>query len=400
MSLEKDLENSELWNSAAFETRAIHVGQEPDPTTGAVIIPIFQTSTYVQEAVGVHKGFEYSRTDNPTRSALQSVLASLEGGAWALTYASGLAATQNIMYLLRPGDHILLSDDSYGGTYRLVAKIMTNYGIDFSLVNMTDLEAVRAGIRPNTKLVWVETPTNPYLKIVDIRGVANLLQDHPAKLVVDNTFASPYLQQPLNLGADMVLHSTTKYIGGHSDVVGGAVIGNDPDTFNFLKFNQNAAGAVPGPFDCWLTLRGIKTLGVRMERHCSNAREVAAFLQTQEVIDRVYYPGLADHPGHEIAARQMRDFSGMVSFTTRGGFEVASELAAKTKLFQLAESLGGVESLIEHPGLMTHASVAGTGAEVEANLIRLSVGIEHIDDLVADLKQAIAAVSTIAAPAD
>ena len=400
MSLEKDLENSELWNSAAFETRAIHVGQEPDPTTGAVITPIFQTSTYVQEAVGVHKGFEYSRTDNPTRSALQSVLASLEGGAWALTYASGLAATQNIMYLLRPGDHILLSDDSYGGTYRLVAKIMTNYGIDFSLVNMTDLEAVRVGIRPNTKLVWVETPTNPYLKIVDIRGVANLLQDHPAKLVVDNTFASPYLQQPLSLGADMVLHSTTKYIGGHSDVVGGAVIGNDPDTFNFLKFNQNAAGAVPGPFDCWLTLRGIKTLGVRMERHCSNAREVAAFLQTQEVIDRVYYPGLADHPGHEIAARQMRDFSGMVSFTTRGGFEVASELAAKTKLFQLAESLGGVESLIEHPGLMTHASVAGTGAEVEANLIRLSVGIEHIDDLVADLKQAIAAVSTIATPAD
>jgi len=389
-----------LWNSAAFETRAIHVGQEPDPTTGAVITPIFQTSTYVQEAVGVHKGFEYSRTDNPTRSALQSVLASLEGGAWALTYASGLAATQNIMYLLRPGDHILLSDDSYGGTYRLVAKIMTNYGIDFSLVNMTDLEAVRAGIRPNTKLVWVETPTNPYLKIVDIRGVANLLQDHPAKLVVDNTFASPYLQQPLSLGADMVLHSTTKYIGGHSDVVGGAVIGNDPDTFNFLKFNQNAAGAVPGPFDCWLTLRGIKTLGVRMERHCSNAREVAAFLQTQEIIDRVYYPGLVDHPGHEIAARQMRDFSGMVSFTTRGGFEVASELAAKTKLFQLAESLGGVESLIEHPGLMTHASVAGTGAEVEANLIRLSVGIEHIDDLVADLKQAIAAVSTIATPAD
>ena len=400
MSQEKHPGNAESWNAAEFETRAIHVGQEPDPATGAVITPIFQTSTYVQEAVGVHKGFEYSRTDNPTRSALQSVLASLEGGAWALTYASGLAATQNIMYLLRPGDHILLSDDSYGGTYRLVAKIMTNYGIDFSLVNMTDLEAVRAGIRPNTKLVWVETPTNPYLKIVDIRGVANLLQDHPAKLVVDNTFASPYLQQPLSLGADMVLHSTTKYIGGHSDVVGGAVIGNDPDTFNFLKFNQNAAGAVPGPFDCWLTLRGIKTLGVRMERHCSNAREVAAFLQTQEIVDRVYYPGLEDHPGHDIAARQMRDYSVMVSFTTRGGFEVASELAAKTKLFQLAESLGGVESLIEHPGLMTHASVAGTGAEVEANLIRLSVGIEHIDDLLADLKQAIAAVSTIAAPAD
>lgn len=388
------------WELTAFETRAIHVGQEPDPTTGAVITPIYQTSTYVQEAVGVHKGFEYSRTDNPTRSALHAVLASLEGGAWALAYASGLAATQNVMYLLRPGDHILLSDDSYGGTYRLVAKIMTNYGIDFSLVDMTDIDAVRAGIRPTTKIVWVETPTNPYLKIVDIRAVAALLQDHPAKLVVDNTFASPYLQQPLLLGADLVLHSTTKYLGGHSDVVGGAVVGNDPDLFSVLKFNQNAAGAVPGPFDCWLTLRGIKTLGVRMERHSANARRVAGFLQSQDAVARVYYPGLADHPGHEIAARQMRDFSGMVSFTLRGGFEAAAALAATTKVFQLAESLGGVESLIEHPGLMTHASVAGTGAEVEPNLIRLSVGIEHIDDLIGDLKQALAAVATVAAPAD
>ncbi len=394
------IDDSKNWDATEFETRAIHAGQEPDPTTGAVITPIYQTSTYVQESVGVHKGYEYSRTDNPTRTALHQVLASLEGGAWALAYASGLAATQNIMYLLRPGDHILLSDDSYGGTYRLVAKIMTNYGINFSLVDMTGIDAVRAGIRPETKIVWVETPTNPYLKIVDIRAVANLLLDHPAKLVVDNTFASPYLQQPLSLGADMVLHSTTKYLGGHSDVVGGAVVGNDPDIFSILKFNQNAAGAVPGPFDCWLTLRGIKTLGVRMERHSSNARTVADFLLAQEAVSKVYYPGLPDHPGHLIAARQMRDYSGMVSFTTRDGFGAAAALAGTTKVFQLAESLGGVESLIEHPGLMTHASVAGTGAEVESNLVRLSVGIEHVDDLLADLKQAIAAVATVAAPAD
>lgn len=400
MTHEETTRGTDEWTTSEFETRAIHVGQEPDPTTGAVITPIYQTSTYVQEAVGVHKGFEYSRTDNPTRSALQAVLASLEGGAWALTYASGLAASQNIMYLLRPGDHILLSDDSYGGTYRLVAKVIAHYGIDFSLVNMSDLEAVRGAIRRNTKLVWVETPTNPYLKIVDIRGIANLLQDHPAKLVVDNTFASPYLQQPLAFGADLVLHSTTKYLGGHSDVVGGAVVGNDPEIFSFLKFNQNAAGAVPGPFDCWLTLRGIKTLGVRMERHSANARAVAAFLTSQSDVERVFYPGLAEHPGHHIAARQMRDFSGMVSFTMRGGFEVASLLATRTKIFQLAESLGGVESLIEHPGQMTHASVAGTGAEVEASLIRLSVGIEHADDLIADLKQAIASVATVATPAD
>jgi cystathionine beta-lyase/cystathionine gamma-synthase len=400
MSHQEPKSNKSDWDETAFETRAIHVGQEPDPTTGAVITPIYQTSTYVQEAVGVHKGFEYSRTDNPTRSALQAVLASLEGGAWALSYASGLAATQNIFYLLRPGDHILLSDDSYGGTYRLVAKVMANYGIDFSLVDMTNLDAVRSGVRTNTKLVWVETPTNPYLKIVDIQGIANLLQDHPAKFVVDNTFASPYLQQPLSLGADLVLHSTTKYLGGHSDVVGGAVVGNDPEIYSFLKFNQNAAGAITGPFDAWLTLRGIKTLGVRMERHCANARAVAEYLASHEAVERVYYPGLADHPGHEIAKRQMRDFSGMVSFTVRGGFEAATEIAGRTKVFQLAESLGGVESLIEHPGQMTHLSVAGTGAEVEASLIRLSVGIEHVDDLIADLKQAVASVESLALPAD
>ena len=386
------------WNGSAFETRAIHAGQDPDPTTGAVIPPIYQTSTYVQEAVGVHKGFEYSRTDNPTRSALHEVVASLEGGAWALAYASGLAASQNLTYLVGPGDHILLSDDAYGGTYRLIAKVVSRYGVDFSLVDMADLDAVRAAIRPQTRLVWVETPTNPYLKIVDIRGVADLLRGHPAKLVVDNTFASPYLQQPLRHGADFVLHSTTKYLGGHSDVVGGVLVGNDPEAYQSLKFHQNAAGAVPGPMDCWLTLRGIKTLAVRMDRHSANARAVAEMLSGHEAVEQVFWPGLPSHPGHAVAARQMRDFSGMVSFTVRGGLETAAAVAAGTKVFALAESLGGVESLIEHPGQMTHLSVAGTGAEVADNLVRLSVGLEHADDLVADLKQALSvAVPALAA---
>ena len=380
------------WSDAAFETRAIHVGQDPDPSTGAVIPPVYLTSTYVQEAVGVHKGFEYSRTDNPTRSALQSVMAALEGGTWSLAYASGLAATQNLAYLLAPGDHVLLSDDAYGGTYRLFARVIARYGIDVGLVDMTDLDAVRTALRPQTKLVWVETPTNPYLKIVDIRGVANLLPKHPARLVVDNTFASPYLQQPLALGADFVLHSTTKYLGGHSDVVGGIVVGNDQEAYDTLKFHQNAAGAIPGPLDCWLTLRGIKTLPVRMDRHSANATAVADFLLGHQEVEQVYYPGLADHPGHQIAARQMKDFSGMVSFTLRAGYAAATALAAQTKVFQLAESLGGVESLIEHPAQMTHASVAGTGAAVEESLIRLSVGIENEADLIADLEQALAAV--------
>ncbi len=379
------------WSDAAFETMAIHAGQDPDPVTGAVIPPIYQTSTYVQEAVGVHKGYEYSRTDNPTRSALHQVMAALEGGHWALAYASGLAATQNLTYLLNPGDHVLLSDDAYGGTYRLIARVVARYGIDFSLVDMSDLDAVRAALRPETRLVWVETPTNPYLKVVDIRAVAGLLADHPARLVIDNTFASPYLQQPLALGADLVLHSTTKYLGGHSDIVGGIVVGNDPDVFDILKFHQNAAGAVPSPFDCWLTLRGIKTLAVRMDRHSANARVVAEFLREHDAVDRVFYPGLPGHPGHEIAVRQMRDFSGMVSFTVRGGYEAAAAVVGQTKVFLLAESLGGVESLIEHPGQMTHASVAGTGAEVEESLIRLSVGIEAESDLLADLRQALTA---------
>ena len=383
---------SDGWRDAAFETRAIHAGQDPDPTTGAIITPIYQTSTFVQDGIGVHKGYEYARTDNPTRTALQIAMASLEGGAWALAYASGLAATQNLFYLLRPGDHILLSDDAYGGTYRLAARVVGRYGIDVSLVDMSDLDAVRAGIRPETRLVWVETPTNPYLKIVDLRAVADLLADHPARLAVDNTFASPYLQQPLAHGADFVLHSTTKYVGGHSDAVGGILVGNDTDAYETLKFHQNAAGAVPGPFDCWLVLRGIKTLALRMERHSANARAVADFLTSHDAVERVFYPGLLQHPGHAIAARQMRDFSGMVSFTVRGGYEAAAEVVGRTKVFQLAESLGGVESLIEHPGRMTHASVAGTAAAVEDTLVRLSVGIEHEGDLIADLRQALAAV--------
>lgn len=381
------------WNDARFETRAIHAGQDPDPSTGAIITPIFQTSTFVQDGVGQHKGYDYARSDNPTRTALQTALASLEAGSWALSYASGLAAAQNLFYLLRPGDHVLLSNDAYGGTYRLVAKVIAHYGIEFDLVEMSDLDAVRSGIRPNTKLVWVETPTNPYLKIVDIAGVAEIAHGAGAHLVVDNTFASPYLQQPLLHGADFVLHSATKYLGGHSDVIGGALIGNDDETYATLKFLQNAAGAVPAPFDCWLILRGIKTLGVRMDRHCANARAVAEYLQNQEIVEQVYYPGLESHSGHQIASRQMRDFSGMVSFTTRGGYDAAKLFVESTTCFQLAESLGGVESLIEHPGQMTHLSVAGTGAAVADNLVRLSVGIEHIDDLLADLETAFAAVN-------
>jgi cystathionine gamma-synthase len=380
------------WAKARFETAAIHAGQDPDPTTGAVIVPIYQTSTFVQEAVGVHKGYEYARTDNPTRTALQTSIAALEGAQWGLAYASGLAATQNLLYLLKPGDHILLSDDAYGGTYRLIARVLSGYGIEFGLCDMSDPAAVRDSIQPNTRMVWAETPTNPYLKIVDINAVAEAAHAAGAVLVVDNTFASPYLQQPLSLGADFVLHSATKYLGGHSDVVGGLVAGNDAEAYDRLKFLQNAAGDVPGPFDCWLVLRGIKTLGVRMDRHSANAMRIAEYLERNPAVERVYYPGLDFHPGHDVARRQMRDFSGMVSFTAAGGFDAARAIAANTSVFQLAESLGGVESLIEHPGQMTHASVQGTGAEVEDSLVRLSVGIEHIDDLLEDLEQALARV--------
>ena len=380
-----------------FETRAIHAGQEPDEATGAVIVPIYQTSTYRQEEVGVHKGYDYSRTGNPTRTALETALAALEGGAWGLAFASGMAATTTMMYLLRPGDHVVLSDDAYGGTYRLMSKVLVNYGLAFTQADVTDVAAVRAALRPETKLILVETPTNPYLKIADIAALAELARGHGARLVVDNTFASPYLQQPLALGADLVLHSTTKYLGGHSDVIGGALIGNDPETRDFLAFHQNAAGAVPGPFDCFLVLRGLKTLAVRMERHNANAAAIAEFLRGHEAVERVYYPGLPDDPGHAVARRQMRGFGGMVSFRVRGGLEAARRVAAGTRLFFLAESLGGVESLIEHPGEMTHASLAGSGFEIDPGLVRLSVGIEHADDLIADLKQALAAAVPAAA---
>jgi cystathionine beta-lyase/cystathionine gamma-synthase len=384
-----------------FETRAIHAGQEPDEATGAVIVPIYQTSTYRQEEVGVHKGYDYSRTGNPTRTALETALASLEGGAWGLAFASGMAATTTMMYRLRPGDHVVLSDDAYGGTYRLMSKVLVHYGLNFTQADVTDVAAVRAALRPETKMILVETPTNPYLKIADIAALAEVARGHGARLVVDNTFASPYLQQPLALGADLVLHSTTKYLGGHSDVIGGALVGNDPEVREFLAFHQNAAGAVPGPFDCFLVLRGLKTLAVRVERHNANAAAIAEFLRGHEAVERVYYPGLPDDPGHEVARRQMRGFGGMVSFGVRGGLEAARRVAAGTKLFFLAESLGGVESLIEHPGEMTHASLAGSGFEIDPGLVRLSVGIEHVDDLIADLKQALAAaVPAVAATAD
>jgi len=378
------------WSDSRFETRSIHAGQDPDKETGAVIVPIYQTSTYRQEALGVFNGYEYSRTDNPTRTALQASLASLEEGAWALAFGSGLAASREIASLLSPGDHVLLSNDVYGGTHRLFTKVLDRYGIETSIAELSDLEATRASVRPATTMIWVETPTNPAMKICDIAGLAGIAHEAGAWLVVDNTFASPYLQQPLKLGADLVLHSTTKYIGGHSDVVGGAVIGNDPEIYQRLKFLQNAAGATPGPMDCWLTLRGIKTLPVRMDRHSENGQRVAGFLQEHPAVDRVFYPGLCDHPGHEVAKRQMRAFGGMVSFTARGGFAAAKKIVESTRIFMLAESLGGVESLIEHPGAMTHASVAGTAVAVNEALVRLSVGIEHVDDLIADLEQALA----------
>jgi cystathionine beta-lyase/cystathionine gamma-synthase len=371
-----------------FETRAIHVGQDPEPAYGAVTVPIYQTSTFAQESVGSHKGYEYSRTDNPTRTALQDVLASLEGARHGLAFSSGMAATATLFYLLRPGDHIVIPDDVYGGTYRLLAQVLADWEVAFDAIDLTDVDAVRKAIREETRMMWVETPTNPLLKIVDIEALAAIAHEAGARVVVDNTFATPYLQTPLALGADLVMHSTTKYLGGHSDVVGGALALNDTETYERLKFLQNAAGAVPGPFDCFLVLRGVKTLAVRMEAHCRGARAVAEFLRGHPRVSGVYFPGLPDHPGHDIATRQMRDFGGMVSFEMETE-EEALEAARRTRLFFLGESLGGVESLIEHPGRMTHASVAGSALEVPSTLVRLSVGIEHPDDLVADLAQAL-----------
>ena len=378
------------WSDMHFETRAIRSGQDPDPTTGSVVIPLNMASTYRHDALGEFKGFEYGRTGNPTRSALQDQIAALEGSAWALCYGSGTAAAQNITWLLNPGDEVLLSDDIYSGTYRFLVETLSRYGIKTNLANFGDLEASRAAMTPQTKIVWVETPTNPNLRITDIAAMAEIAHDGGALLVVDNTFATPYLQQPLALGADVVLYSTTKYMGGHSDVVGGALTGNDPEIGAFLQDLQNAAGAVPSPFDCWLTVRGLKTLAVRMDRHSANALAVAQFLEAHPAVETVYYPLLPSHPGYEIARRQMKAGSGMVSFTMKGGFEAAKRVVERTRLFLLAESLGGVESLIEHPGKMTHISVEGTGVGVSQSLIRSSVGIEHIDDLIADLDQALA----------
>jgi cystathionine gamma-synthase len=375
-----------------FNTIAIHAGQEPDPLTGAVVVPIYQTSTYKQDGVGgLRGGYEYSRSANPTRAALETAIAELEGGARGLAFASGLAAEDTVFRTLcRPGDHVILPGDAYGGTFRLVARVLTNWGLEYTPVPLADLDAVRAAVRPATKVIWCETPTNPLLGIADIAGLAGIARDSGASLVVDNTFASPYLQQPLEHGADLVVHSTTKYLGGHSDVVGGALVAADAAVGEQLAFHQNAMGAVAGPFDAWLVLRGIKTLGVRMDRHCANAERVVELLTGHPAVSHVLYPGLPGHPCHAVAARQMRGFGGMVSFRLAGGEETALKVAGLVEVFTLGESLGGVESLIEHPGRMTHASVAGSPLEVPNDLIRLSVGIEDVEDLLADLAQALA----------
>jgi len=373
----------------SFETLAIHAGQAPEAQTGAVVVPIFQTSTFAQEAVGRHKGYEYARTGNPTRTALETCLAALEGGAWALAFASGMAATDAIAHLLSAGDHIVMGDDVYGGTYRLFSKVFSRTGVTLTAVDMRAPANVKRALTKKTKLVWIESPTNPMLKVIDIAAVAAIARKAKAISVVDNTFASPYLQQPLLLGADLVLHSTTKYIGGHSDVVGGAIAGVSADLRERLAFIQNAAGGVPGPFDSWLVLRGAKTLAVRMERHSANGLVIAEWLAEHPLVRSVNYPGLATHPQHAVARSQMRSFGGMLSFELRrGGVAPANRLAARTRIFALAESLGGVESLIEVPLAMTHGSVKGTKLAPPASLVRLSVGIESVDDLIADLAQA------------
>ena len=379
-------------NKSGFETRAIHAGYEPDPTTGAVIPPIYATSTYKQDGVGgLRGGYEYSRSGNPTRTALEGALAALEEGERGFAFASGLAAEDTLIRsLCTPGDHVVIPDDAYGGTFRLFDKVAKVWGVDHSPAAVSDVDAVRAAIRPGqTRLVWVETPTNPLLNIADIEALAAVAHQAGALLVVDNTFASPYLQQPLTLGADAVLHSTTKYVGGHSDVVGGAVVVRELETAERLAFHQNSMGAVPGPFDAFLTHRGLKTLGVRMDRHCDNAEKVVEFLGGHPAVAQVIYPGLEEHPGHTVAAKQMKRFGGMVSFRVTGGEAQALAVCENAEVFTLGESLGGVESLIEHPGRMTHASVAGTDLEVPADLVRLSVGIETADDLVADLDRAL-----------
>ncbi len=381
-----------------FSTRAIHAGQEPDPTTGAVITPIYQTSTYVQEEIGKHKGYEYSRTGNPTRTALEECLASIEYASYGLAFASGLAAEQNVLHLLSSGDHVIVGEDVYGGTYRLFERVLTRYGLTFSWVDATDLSNIKNAIQKNTKMIWLETPTNPLLQLVDIEAIANLAREHKLITVVDNTFASPYLQNPIKLGADIVVHSCTKYLGGHSDVVGGATITDNKELYENMKFHQNSVGGVPGPMDSWLVLRGIKTLAVRMKAHEENAHKVAEFLSKHDAVERVIYPGLKDHPHHELAKKQMRGFGGMVSFVIKGGLENANKVMSTFKLFALAESLGGVESLACHPVSMTHGAIPKEIREergIVDGLIRLSVGIEDIEDLLEDLEVALAKVSAL-----
>ncbi|MFD5553699.1 MULTISPECIES: cystathionine gamma-synthase [unclassified Streptomyces] len=382
---------SDSHSTHSFETVAIHAGNTADPLTGAVVPPIHQVSTFKQDGVGgLRGGYEYSRSANPTRTALEENLAALEGGVRGLAFASGLAAEDCLLRtLLSPGDHVVIPDDAYGGTFRLFAKVAARWGVEFSVAHTSDPEAVRAALTPKTRVIWVETPSNPLLGITDVPVVAQIAREAGARLVVDNTFATPYLQQPLALGADVVVHSLTKYMGGHSDVVGGALVTGDAELAEELAYHQNAMGAIAGPFDSWLVLRGIKTLPVRMDRHSENAGRITEMLTRHPRVTKVLYPGLPEHPGHEVAAKQMKRFGGMVSFQVAGGEEAAVAVCDRARLFTLGESLGGVESLIEHPGRMTHASAAGSALEVPADLVRLSVGIENVDDLLADLQQAL-----------
>ncbi len=377
-----------------FGTKAIHAGLEPDPTTGAIMTPIFQTSTYTQESPGNHKGYAYARGKNPTRSALEKNLAALEGAKHGLCFSSGMGATDAIAKLLRPGDEVITGDDLYGGTYRMFTKVFANYGIKFHFIDMKDVNNIKKYVNKNTKLIWLETPTNPTMQIIDIEACSKIAKENKLICAVDNTFASPFLQNPLALGADIVMHSVTKYLGGHSDVIMGALCLNDDDLYQQLAFIHNSCGATPGPMDSFLVLRGIKTLHLRMERHCYNGRKVAEFLKTHPKVDKIYWPGFTDHPGHELAKKQMRDFGGMISITLKGNKqEEAFKIASSMKVFSLAESLGGVESLINHPATMTHASIPKEErdkAGVVESMLRLSVGVEDIDDLLADLKQALA----------
>jgi len=380
---------------AGFATRAIHVGQAPDPSTGAVVLPIYQTSTFAQDDINVHKGYDYARGGNPTRTALEQCLASLEEGEWGLAFASGMAATAAVMHLLRSGDHTVVMNDVYGGTYRLFRQVLQQYGLDFTFVDASEAARVEQAITPSTRLVWLESPTNPLLKLADLAAIAALAHRRGALVAVDNTFLSPYFQRPLTLGADLVVHSTTKYLGGHSDLIGGAIIGRTPALRERLHFIQKSVGAVPGPLDAWLVLRGLKTLALRMQQHERNAMQVVEYLRRHAAVRRVHYPGLKTHPQHALARRQQSGFGGMLSFELRDGFEAARQVLRSTRLFTLAESLGGVESLIEHPERMTHASLPPEVREqlgVGPGLIRLSCGIEDGDDLVADLEQALAGV--------